>query len=256
MKGMILKLKKLIEVKNISARYNNEIILKDVNLNLYEKDFLGLIGPNGGGKTTLLKVILGIIKPFKGEIIYSEEIKDIRNSIGYLPQISNIDKKFPITVKDVITSGLYGEKKYDEEIIVEKTLERLNIHKIKNKNIGEISGGQMQRVFIARAMVSSPKVLILDEPNTFVDKSFEKDLYVILKELNKDIAIVLVTHDLGIIPQYVKNIACVNRKLHYHSSNEITNEIMKIYNCPIELIAHGEVPHRVLKKPQGDENGR
>ncbi|MCG8582712.1 MAG: metal ABC transporter ATP-binding protein [Bacteroidales bacterium] len=238
----------LIQLNNITASYDNNVVLSNINLEVFDSDFIGVIGPNGGGKTTLLKVILNLLKPASGKIIKHEHLKT-----GYLPQVNTIDKQFPITIKDVILSGNYATsrwwKKPDKELRkkVSELLEFIGLENSHNESIGELSGGQMQRVFLCRALISNPNLLILDEPNTYVDKSFEASLYNLLGELNKDMAILLVSHDVGTISSMVKTIACVNGGLHYHPSNKITNEILQSYNCPIELISHGHVPHRVLK---------
>lgn len=245
---------KIVEIQSVFAGYDDEVILQDVSLDIFDDDFIGVIGPNGGGKTTLLHVILGLIKPYKGAVRFYDDLKLNRNNkIGYLPQLNKIDKKFPITVEDVVLSGLiYGtgmmtrHSKMDK-IKAERTLDRIGITALKKYPIGELSGGQMQKVLLARAIVSSPRLLILDEPNTFVDNQFEGELYEILNELNREMAIIIVTHDVGTISSYVKTIACVNRKLHYHQSNIITEEQLALYNCPIKLITHGEIPHTVLK---------
>ena len=246
---------KILEIKSVFAGYNDEIILKDVSLDIFDDDFIGIIGPNGGGKTTLLNVILGLIKPFKGTVKFFDDIRTERhNKIGYLPQLNKIDNKFPITVKEVVLSGLiYGLgllKRYTkaDKLIAEEILKKIGICDIKDASIGELSGGQMQKVLLARAIISSPRLLILDEPNTFVDNQFEGELYKILQELNNEMAIIIVSHDLGTIASYVKTIACVNGSLHYHKSNKITEQQLASYNCPIKLITHGEVPHTVLKK--------
>ena len=246
---------KLIELKSVSAAYNSEIILKDVSLSIYSDDFIGVIGPNGGGKTTLIKVILKLLKPFSGKVDYFNfDNKETDRFIGYLPQINTIDKKFPISVVDVVLSGLISRKNLmkrssaKEKALARDIINKLGISHIERKTIGELSGGEMQRVFLCRAIISSPKLLILDEPNTFVDNKFEHDLYEALKELNNKMAIIIVSHDIGIITSYIKTIACVNRELHYHESNIITNKQLLAYNCPIQLITHGEVPHTVLKE--------
>lgn len=246
---------KILELKSVYAGYNDEVILKDVSFEIFDDDFIGIIGPNGGGKTTLLNVILGLIKPFKGSVVFYDDHQNERNNkIGYLPQINKIDKKFPITVNEVVLSGLiYGTGvfgRYSKQQIkkAEDTLKRIGICDLKKLTIGELSGGQIQKVLLARAIVSSPRLLILDEPNTFVDNQFEGELYEILKDLNKEMAIVIVSHDVGTISSYIKTIACVNRDLHYHNSNKISQEQLATYNCPIKLITHGEVPHTVLKK--------
>ncbi|RUT78501.1 metal ABC transporter ATP-binding protein [Ancylomarina longa] len=240
----------LLELKSVNYAYDHKIVLRDVNLKIRENDFLGIIGPNGGGKTTLLKIVVGLLKPMSGEII----ARDGDNSrIGYLPQINQIDKKFPISVLDVVLSGLMSHKKLFGRYTLqnrekaEALMSRIGIEHLKNKNIGELSGGQLQRVFLCRAIVTDPHLLILDEPDTYVDQNFEGELYEILDQLNKQMAIIIVSHDVGTIFSHVKTIACVNKTLCYHDSNIISSEQLKAYNCPIDLITHGEVPHRVLK---------
>lgn len=239
---------KLLELKSINAAYDDKLVLKDVDLVVKQNDFVGIIGPNGGGKTTLLKVILGILKPVSGEVNVNG------STIGYLPQINQVDKKFPISVRDVVLSGLMGVKKllgrYSSENRnrANELMEQMGILHLKNKNIGELSGGQLQRVFLCRAIIADPQLLILDEPDTYVDSNFEVELYDILDKLNDHMAIIIVSHDVGTICSHVKTIACVNQTLCYHDSNIISQEQLAAYNCPIDLVTHGEVPHRVLKK--------
>ena len=240
----------ILSLKKITAGYDKDIILQDVDLDIYEHDFLGIIGPNGGGKTTLLKVILGLLKPFSGTVVYPASKQ---NLFGYLPQNSRFDQRFPIDVTEVVLSGLLSEKGLHKSYSradrskAWELLEKYGMGDYRKAAIGELSGGQMQRVFLCRAIISSPRILILDEPTTYVDSNFEKEFYTILEELNKNLSIVMVSHDLGTICSYVKTIACVNRGLHYHNSSLITEEQLQSYNCPIELITHGKVPHRVLQ---------
>ena len=241
--------KPLISLSNLSAGYPGNIVLSNVSFDIFPGDFTGIIGPNGGGKTTLLKVILGLLKPQNGSLIRYIG----KHDIGYLPQVSQFDNQFPITVTNVVLSGLstginIKRKKNPESILkVEKVLASVGISELSHRPIGELSGGELQRTMLARAIVSAPKLLILDEPNTYVDNRFEQELYKILVELNKTMTILLVSHDIGIISPFIKSIACVNSSLHYHPSNKITNEQLKVYNCPIELVAHGPVPHRVIE---------
>ncbi|MGM0566329.1 MAG: metal ABC transporter ATP-binding protein [Bacteroidota bacterium] len=240
--------KPLIELQNVTAGYNGEPVLKDVNLKIYPNDFIGVIGPNGGGKTTLIKVILQLIKPMKGKVVRNT------SGIGYLPQLNDIDRQFPITAEDVILSGkanrkrlfLHKSRKDKKEAL--ELLKKMGAGHLLKKSIGELSGGQMQRVFLCRALISNPQILILDEPNTYVDNKFEGELYEMLREYNKTMSIIMVSHDIGMISPYVKTIACVNEYLHYHRSNVITEKQLESYNCPIQLVTHGDVPHTVLKK--------
>ncbi len=236
-----------ISLHSVSASYQENTVLKDVSLDINADDFIGIIGPNGGGKTTLLKLILGLIKPVEGKIFRNIE----RDEIGYLPQVSQFDSSFPITVHQVISSGLAkglktGLRGKQSASRVREVLETTGTMDIENRPIGELSGGEMQRTMLARAIISEPRLLILDEPNTYVDNRFEHELYRILSNLSKKMTILLVSHDVGTISPYIKSIACVNRGLHYHPSNEITSEQLKVYNCPIELVTHGTVPHRVM----------
>lgn len=241
----------LIQIKNLTVAYDKVPVLQNVNIDIEERDFIGVIGPNGGGKTTLLKAILGLVKPVEGTISFRKDVQGRKKPIGYLPQVKHIDRKFPITVFDVVLSGSIMENRRKEraeaKAKVDQLLIEMGVANIRNKAIGELSGGQMQRVFLCRALISNPKVLILDEPDTFVDNRFEGELYQKLRALNKEIAIILVSHDVGTISSYVKTIACVNNDLHYHPSNIISQEQLHAYNCPIQVISHGEIPHTVLK---------
>ncbi len=242
----------LIELKGISASYNGYAVLAEVNLKIREGDFIGVIGPNGGGKTTLLKVILGLIKPTGGEIVFNTD-KIRRNKIGYLPQMAEGDNNFPVSVRDVVLSGLMIIKGHnarmnrEDRIKADNVLNELGIYHLRNKSLNNLSGGELQRVYLCRALIGSPKLLLLDEPGSFVDTSFEQGFYDKLKELNKTVTIMMVSHDVGTISAFVKSFACVNRKLHFHDSGRITTEQLKAYDCPIQLIAHGDVPHTVLK---------
>lgn len=250
---------KLIELRQVTAGYGNKIALRDVSLDIWKNDFLGIIGPNGGGKTTLLKVILGLLSPMSGTIRFygggNTEVSSLK--IGYLPQMSLIDKKFPISVREVISSGLSAEKplfrsfnKAQKER-VEEVIGQMGLEDLCGRAIGELSGGQLQRVLLGRSIVSRPQVLILDEPNSYVDKRFESRFYQLLGEINKESAIILVSHDIGTVLTMVKNIACVNETLHYHPGANVSEEWLgEKYACPIELIGHGDLPHRVLKKHQ------
>lgn len=251
----------IIEIKDVSVGYNpNSPILKGVNLNVYQNDFLGIIGPNGGGKTTLLKTILGLLKPFSGDIIYKRgSVRVDKMNIGYLPQMNQIDKKFPISVFDVILSGLTAKKKlfnyysHEQKVQARNIAERMGLKDLLDRPIGNLSGGQLQRTLLGRAIVDNPDLLILDEPNSYVDKRFETDFYKILEEINAQTAIILVSHDVGTVISLVKNIACVNEGLHYHSGSNVSSEwLEKTYtSCPIEIIGHGDFPHRILEKHEG-----
>lgn len=251
-------MKPLIHLNHITFSYSGTPVLEDVDLKIHENDFIGVIGPNGGGKTTLLKLILGLIKPDSGKIYFREDLPRHKRPIGYLPQVKHLDRKFPITVLDVVRSGSMMrpfpfQNRYDEKEAAMNLLDESGIRHLWDKAIGELSGGQMQRAFLCRALISDPKVLILDEPDTFVDAHFEGELYERLRILNEKMAIVLVSHDVGTISMYVKTIACVHKTLHYHPSNQITMEDLAVYNCPLKIITHGKIPHTVLKQHPAHE---
>ena len=243
----------LISLKNVSVQYESTTALEDVSLDIYPDDFLGIIGPNGGGKTTLVKAILGNI-PHSGRVLYTPTLSERGHRlIGYLPQQSEFDRSFPVSVIEVVMSGLQAEKgllkRYtanDRKRAME-LLEMAGVADIAERQICEISGGQMQRALLCRAVILEPKLLILDEPTNFVDNQFENELYTLLKQLNERMAIVMVSHDIGTITSVVKSIVCVNRTVHRHNSNIITAEQLENYHCPIQIISHGHVPHTVLE---------
>ena len=232
------------------AGYGGTLVLKAIDLQIFEQDFLGVIGPNGGGKTTLIKTILGLLKPFSGNIVFVND--SLRSRIGYMPQTHRIDKKFPVVVSEVVESGLISEKKLSRSDRKTKTMDmirQMDIENVAGKSIGELSGGQLQRTLLARAVINDPELLILDEPNSYVDKRFESHFYELLKEINQKTAIVLVSHDIGTIISTVKNIACVNETLHYHSGTDVDGDwLEEHWACPFDVITHGDLPHRVLKK--------
>ena len=245
----------LISLKDVSVGYDDrQKVLDHVNLDILPNDFIGVIGPNGGGKTTLVKTILKAL-PYSGEVQYSPVIgSDGYRAIGYLPQVSDIDKSFPISVCEVVLSGLQARKRLfgrysaADKAKVLQLFDLCGIESIARRPIGELSGGQLQRTLLCRALISDPKVLILDEPANFVDNKFEKELYAILRQLNDRMAIIMVSHDLGTITSHVKSIVCVNRHVHRHNSNVITPEQLHNYDCPIQIVSHGTVPHTVLEE--------
>jgi len=255
------KEKHLVAIKNLYAGYNDETVLRDINLTLEKNDFLGLIGPNGGGKTTLLKVILGLLEPKKGSVhVMGESPKDGRSSIGYVPQFAVFDTDFPITVHDVVRMGrlsagrLFKPYTDEDDAIVDERLEWVDMIEHKDRALRELSGGQRQRVYIARALATDPELLLLDEPTISVDFKSRTHIYELLHNINDHgVTILLVSHDLNVISSYVKTIGCLNRSLHYHGEKAVTEDMLKAgYGCPVDLIAHG-LPHRVLAHHHEEE---
>jgi len=252
----VVKMKKeVVKLNNVWFYYDGKLALKEVNLLVYEKDFLGIIGPNGGGKTTLLKVILGLVKPNQGEVsIFNLFPEEGKKYIGYVPQNFLFDQDFPIDVFNVVMMGRYPRRglinrytKEDKKAVIE-ALKRVNMVDYKDEQIGRLSGGEQRRVFLARALVNNPKLLLLDEPLASIDAKMRKSFYELLGKLNEEITIILISHDIGAVSTYVKKIACLNQVLFYHGAKEIKKEdLERVYQCPIDLIAHG-VPHRVLRE--------
>ena len=251
--GVNMAAEDVVRLEDVWVRFDGVAVLEGIDLSVYQNDFMGMIGPNGGGKTTLLKVILGLIRPSQGKVtVLGSTPERGRRFVGYVPQYSLFDRDFPVSVWDVVLMGRLGQagrfRRYSEEdkkaaLHVLETVEMLDF---KGSQIGRLSGGQQQRVFIARALVSEPKLLLLDEPTASVDAPMMEEFYELLNRLKKRMAIVLVTHDLSAVSIYVDTVGCLNRKLYYHHSKEVSAEDLEAaYQCPIELIAHG-VPHRVL----------
>ena len=249
-----------LDISNLNVFYGEDCALRDVNLQVEEREFLAIIGPNGGGKTTLLKSILGLVQPDSGEIrIFGRSGESARRSIGYVPQFSRFDRKFPISVEEVVLIGrLSGRSAWfsrfsrQDRQLVDSLLERLEIADLKHRQIGQLSGGQLQRVLIARALAVEPQILVLDEPTASVDSASKTRIYDLLKELNQEMTILIVTHDLSAVSSNIDKIACLNQQLFYHGRTELEAGLVeKVYGCPVDLIAHG-VPHRVLR---GHEEG-
>jgi zinc transport system ATP-binding protein len=223
--------KEIIKLEKVTFSYAKEEFLKDITLSIYEDDFLGIIGPNGGGKTTILKLILGLLEPKNGKIsVFGKSPKKARREIGYLSQFKNIDFDFPITAYEIVLLSRVGDRllkrfsKADKEA-VENVMKKLGIWKIKDKKLNELSGGEKQRVFVARAIANEPKVLILDEPMSNLDIHIQEEFYKILKKLSKNIAIVIVDHDLEMVAKYAKEVVCVNKckthALRYHNADSL-----------------------------------
>lgn len=250
--------KSLISIRDLWVEYDNTTALEGVNIDIYEDDLLGIIGPNGGGKSSLVKAIMGTTT-YKGHIWYDESLRRGNHyQIGYMPQVSEFDMRFPISIREVVLSGLQTEKGFfgrysaEDKRRADELLGKMGIAELASNPIGEVSGGQMQRALLCRAIISEPKLLILDEPTNFVDNRFEYEFYNMVRQLSDKMAIVMVSHDLGTITSVVKSILCVNRSVHRHDSNILTEEQLRNYNCPIQVLSHGHIPHTVLEHHAGD----
>jgi len=251
--------------EGLAAGYSGNPVIRDVDLTVEQGDFVGIIGPNGGGKTTLLKVVLGLIEPMDGTVrVFGKKPKEARGRMGYVPQYATFDEEYPITVREVVQMGRRGEKKFYEKYSrrdVERTgevLEDVGMLDYEDEPISELSGGQKQRVFIARALVSTPDLLLLDEPTASVDRKLETGIYSLLKELNEDMAIVVVTHDIGVMSTYITKVACLSGELYSSDEPYLERDMLEdAYQCPVELITHAgeEIPHRVLGEHRESSGG-
>ena len=244
-----------LHIDNLSVYYGDEVALSKVCLNVAHGEMLGIIGPNGGGKSTLLKAILGLVQPTTGSVrIYGQEPGKNHAAVGFVPQFAGMDRRFPISVLEVVLTGrlkpgLSLFRKYSEEdkAIAYAQLKRVGIEHLAKRQIAALSGGEFQRLLIARALAVEPKLLLLDEPTASVDANSRNQIYQLLREVNADMTIILVTHDLMVISSEVGKLACLNKKLVYHGEPELNESVVnELYGCPVDLIAHG-VPHRVLK---------
>ncbi len=248
---------KVIELKDVSFSYNGTAVLEDINLVVEEKEYIAVIGPNGGGKTTLLKLILGLLNPQKGEIkVFNQPPNKVYGKIGYVPQHINFKYGFPVSVLDVVLMGItpkfrlkFSYSKKEKEKAYE-SLDYVGMKNFVNNKIAELSGGQAQRVFLARALVSNPELLILDEPTSSIDPHGTFCFYTFLEELSRKITIMVVSHNLSLVASNIDSIACVNKNLIYTKNSELTPEMMSLmygthdeHSCSVGLYLAEEAKH-------------
>jgi len=236
----------IINIDDVSFSYSNIPVVRNVNLAVREGEFLGVIGPNAGGKSTLLKLILGLLQPDAGEItVFGKRPEKGRSRIGYVPQHPAFSRDFPINVRDAVLLGRLGETRWyggytqeDKEIAI-NALKAVEIDNIRNQTIDSLSGGQLQRVLIARALASRPDILILDEPTANIDVRAEEDIFGLLKQYNDHMTIIVVSHDIGFISGYVDRVACLNQTMLCHTTSEISGKtIEELYGAPVRMIQH------------------
>ena len=249
-----------IEINDLSVFHNSQPTLEDIFLEIAIGSFVGILGPNGAGKSTLLKVILGLIRPDKGQVrIFGETPKQLRRHkhiIGYLPQRPLNKPHFPVSVLDVVLMGRYGimglgrrPSSQDEEI-ARRHLNLVGMAARAGSSIGELSGGEQQRVFIARALSVEPKLLILDEPTISLDACGQDELYEMMHRLQEqmELTVIMVSHDIGAVSEHVKEIICLNRRIYVHQPPPIGRlGLEKTFGCSVEYLFHGEIPHRVVR---------
>jgi zinc transport system ATP-binding protein len=240
------------ELRGVSLALGATPVLEDVSLRIEANDYLAILGPNGGGKTTLLKLLLGLHEPDRGQVrVLGDTPRRARGRVGYVPQHVRFDLAFPIRVRDVVLMGRLGSLPgarigpADREA-AHAALARVEMQALAARPIGALSGGQLQRVLIARALAQRPELLLLDEPTASLDERIGRSVWELFEELSQEMAVVVVSHDIGAISRYVRGVACLNGRLHAHPSKELTSDILEAtYGCPVDLLAHGH-PHRVL----------
>lgn len=235
-----------VVVNDLSFSYGNNSVLKDVNFTFDENQIITIIGPNGGGKTTLLRLIAGLLTPEKGKILINgKSPKYNHGCIGYVPQHSHFDSKFPITVFEVVLSGLikpFGFYSKTDKLKTEQMIEYVGLESVKNKSFNSLSGGQIQRMLIARALVADADILLLDEPTSSIDSNNEKSLRSLLKSINKKMTILIVTHDTGFVSDITDRVFCINKHMVEHPIDSHLNDIIaSSYGAPTKIVRHDKV---------------
>ncbi len=234
----------VIDIQGVWFSYPQETVLEDVTFQISSNDFVAIVGPNGGGKTTLLKLILGLCQPDKGSVsVFGSRPHRVRKRIGYMPQHSNVDPQFPATVMDVALMGRLGCRRGPfgraDKSAARTALEKVGIDNLSSRTFASLSGGQRQRVLIARALASEPELLLLDEPTANLDIGVEEELLGYLAKVSKQMTVVLVSHDLGFVSSYVQRVVCVNRRIVVHPVHDITGEVIReVYGSDIHMVRH------------------
>jgi zinc transport system ATP-binding protein len=238
-----------VEMRGVALSLRGETVLEDLDFELARGDYIALLGPNGCGKTSLLKIILGLLRPDRGVVrVLGKAPEEVRGRVGYVPQHARFDRDFPVRVVDVVRMGtvsmrrrragspLSGRTDFD---IARAALERVEMPALADRPIGSLSGGELQRVLIARALALEPELLLLDEPTASLDLAVTRAHYELLASLSRDMTIVLVSHDIGAVSSHVRRVACLRKNLHIHESAELTSEIlMRTWGCPVHLLVH------------------
>jgi zinc transport system ATP-binding protein len=234
------------ELRSVWFRFDGPDVLEAIDLAVGEREFLGVVGPNGGGKTTLLKLLLGLLEPTRGEVrVLGGRPADARKAIGYVPQFASFRRDFPISVEETVLMGrlgiappLWGYRPLDREV-AHRVMAETEVLDLQRRPLSALSGGELQRVLIARALAAEPAILLLDEPTANVDVRLESDIFDLLKQINRRAAIVVVSHDIGFVSEYVTRVACLNRTLVCHTSAELTGDMIRqLYGRPVRMVRH------------------
>lgn len=240
----------VIQLREVSFSYDGPPVLEGVSLAVQAGEFLGLVGPNGGGKTTLLKIILGLLRPRSGEVrVFGMPPEKGRTHMGYVPQFAAFDRNFPISVRETVLLGrlgrtrMWGGYTHADKSIAAAMMREVHVWDIREQPLETLSGGQLQRVLVARALACEPRILLLDEPTANIDMRGEEDIFDLFRKLNERLTIVLVSHDIAFISRYVSRVACLNQTLVCHRTEAITGDIIEdLYGEPVRMIHHAHGP--------------
>jgi zinc transport system ATP-binding protein len=249
-----------VKLEDIWVNYNGATVLEDVNLEIETGRYVGILGPNGAGKSTLLKVVLGLIRPTRGKVrVFGESPERLRlrgDVVGYLPQRPLGNPRFPVTVLDVVLMGRYGrigllkQPRREDLEMARHRLQEMGIPHLANRLIGDLSGGEQQRVFIARALGVEPRLLVLDEPTVSLDACVQDDIFELVHALKEklNLTVLIVSHDIGAVARHMDDVVCINRRIHVHQPPPIGRlGLESTFGCAVEYLFHGEIPHRVVK---------
>jgi zinc transport system ATP-binding protein len=241
----------VIQLENVSFRYDKIDIIERANLIVHEREFVWVVGPNGGGKTTLTKLILGLLTPYEGSVtLLGTSPQKVQSAIGYVPQHASVDISFPISVLDMtligrLRTGLLPRRysRSDRELAIQ-ALEHVGLEEMIQRPIGQLSGGQQRRLLIARALATDPKILLLDEPTANLDAGVARDVYALLEQLNDKLTIVMVSHDPAFVSGFVEEVVCVDRSVHVHPTSEIKGRpVDALWTRLVKHDQHGACDH-------------
>ncbi len=236
----------IISLRGISFSYGGPLVLENIDLDVAEGEFLGVVGPNAGGKSTLLKIILGLLQPLAGEVrVMGQPPLEARRHIGYVPQYPEFRRDFPITVRDTVlmgrlgNSGVFGGYRKEDRQIAERVMRETEVADLAARRLSTLSGGQLQRVLVARALAGQPRILILDEPTANIDLRVESDIFDLLQDLRQRMTIIVVSHDVGFISRYVNRVACLARTLMCHQTSAVNGRVInELYGMDVRMVEH------------------
>ena len=240
--------REVIKIEHVSFGYSRNAVLEDANLTVHERDFIWVVGPNGGGKTTLLKLMLGLLQPASGKVtVFGRNPQDVRSRIGYMPQYVDIDPHFPVSVMDIVLMGRlgnghgFGRYSHDDRLAAERALAGVGLEDLGDRHFSTLSGGQQRRLLIARALASEPEILMLDEPMANLDLVVAEDIQALLHRLNEKLTVVMVSHDPALVSKNVKNVVCVNRTVAIHPTCEVDSRMLgDLYRGQVRMVRHDQ----------------